>query len=474
MLCGFLMTHQSIREFPDRVSDPERAVRQLTLIGRSITAVMGAGVAVAAYQMASVLWGGVAGIVAAIFTILQFPMFYFARTGNLDVPSLFWSALALTVFARVIRGGYTIRRGIVFGMFAALSAATKDQAAPFLVLLPLVMFLFHMSRQPDMHSRMLTWRPFAVTIWTGLITYSIASGFVFHPARYFAHLAWIAGLRPDSPVHYGYPDTFTGYVSLLSECARLIRNSLTLPIFVSAVAGIVLAAIKCRACLTLLIPIACLVFAVIFPIHKTEMRYMLPASFILACFAAYPFTLLVGKTTKRAARRLVWIAVGALSILPALRALELTHGMLRDSRYTCEERLSPLLTPESRIGFFGPWNKLPRLKDNASFFQLVPFYGTDRSLQYTDADIRAMAGYITKSRTEWIIVMPDHSSTAAHPYGTTCPNGLYELLKDGSLGYRIYAHFQTARLMSWLWIPPLDYPSVNPPIDLFARADIVQ
>jgi hypothetical protein len=38
---------------------------------------------------------------------------------------------------------------------------------------------------------------------------------------------------------------------------------------------------------------------------------------------------------------------------------------------------------------------------------------------------------------------------------------------DGSLGYELAAHFESPRLFAWLVRPPLDYPTVNPPIRIF-------
>ena len=55
------------------------------------------------------------------------------------------------------------------------------------------------------------------------------------------------------------------------------------------------------------------------------------------------------------------------------------------------------------------------------------------------------------------------------PHNITCPPEIYQSLLDGSIGYRLVRHFQTPPLIPWVRRPPLDYPSVNPPIRIFAR-----
>jgi hypothetical protein len=472
VLISLAASGESIREFPERVSNPDPPVRRLTFIGRSITAFMGAGIIVVAYWMMGLLWGNTAGLVAALLAMLQYPMFYFSRTGNLDVPSLFWGSLALLVYTRVICKSYSVKLGILFGVFAALSAATKDQAVGSFLLLPAVMLLFHWKRMRDgaAGSR---WAPLIATIVAGLATYAVASGFVFYPARYFAHVAWITGMRPDSPVHFGFPHTMAGYIGLLRHCLTLEVNSLSKPIFLAALAGIALASWKSRKPLALLLTIVSLIVFVIFPIHKAETRYLLPVGFVLACFASFPLAL--GLLDKRIyVRAGAWILLVAVCALPLLRGLELTHAMQNDSRYSCERWLKPRLCQGCKIGYFGPPNKLPRLRENVEFVRLAPFRGTDHSVRYTEADIDELAGMVKEKGTEWILIIPDHSSGPRHPYGTTCPNELYQRLLDGRLGYKLEAHFQTPRLMPWLRMPPLDYPSVNPPADVFIRSDLAR
>jgi hypothetical protein len=82
---------------------------------------------------------------------------------------------------------------------------------------------------------------------------------------------------------------------------------------------------------------------------------------------------------------------------------------------------------------------------------------------------------------DFIIVMPDDTNEdrrrVAWRQGRHSVHSDYmraedfDALVNGSLGYRLVAQFQTPRLMPWLRRPFLSYPSVNPPIQIFARED---
>jgi hypothetical protein len=80
--------------------------------------------------------------VAAAATNLS--LTYYGRTSNLDAPLLLWAALACVKLLDLGQPGAGRRDAVLFGVFAALAVATKDQAyagfvlsAPLYALLPL-------------------------------------------------------------------------------------------------------------------------------------------------------------------------------------------------------------------------------------------------------------------------------------------------------------------------------------------------
>jgi hypothetical protein len=458
--------------FPYGLLDPVHTLHVLSLIARSLAVLMAAGTVVAAYKLVRTLWNDTCGILAGIFVMLLYPMFYYSRTGNLDVPALFWGAVGLVVYARILRGGYTVRRGIWLGVFAAMSAGTKDQGAALFLLMPLILLPLHFWYFPksgaDSPERNRWYAP-AVTLAAGLMVYLVSSGFIFRPERYFAHIAWITGLRPDSPMYFGHPATWEGYIGLLREFFGQLTNMMSLPLLVVAMVGILMAALRDRLSLALLVPVISLLLTVIIPTRYVEMRFVMPIGFILACFAAWPVGagLLSRRSTIRAFS--VFLAIG-LCVLPLLHGVDLTYAMLRDSRYAAADWLNTRLQPGDRIEFFGPYNKLPHLKANIKLSRAVKFVGIDRNVQYTSVDIHTMARGIVKRSPNFVLIIPDGSSQPGFPYGTTCPVELYNLLQDGSLGYQLAASIVTKPIFSWIQRPPLDFPVVNPRVQIFAHS----
>ena len=65
-----------------------------------------------------------------------------------------------------------------------------------------------------------------------------------------------------------------------------------------------------------------------------------------------------------------------------------------------------------------------------------------------------------------IIIMPDWTTPKGGLHSAYCPEEIYRELQSGSLGYRLAAHFKTDSMVTR---QILDYPTVNPPIQIFVR-----
>jgi len=64
--------------------------------------------------------------------------------------------------------------------------------------------------------------------------------------------------------------------------------------------------------------------------------------------------------------------------------------------------------------------------------------------------------------------MPDHSSPSGVLHSHTCPPQIYEKLLKAEWDYYPVAYFKTPELFPWVRRPVLDYPTVNPTIQIFA------
>ena len=113
--------------YPFGLSDPVGTLRVLEILGKSISLMMALGTVVVIYRAAKILWGHTAGLLASIFIMLLYPMFYYSRTGNVDVPVLFWISLGLLTFTQIIQHGFTTRRAVWIGIFADGSHYKKNR-----------------------------------------------------------------------------------------------------------------------------------------------------------------------------------------------------------------------------------------------------------------------------------------------------------------------------------------------------------
>jgi hypothetical protein len=305
------------------------------------------------------------------------------------------------------------------------------------------------------------------------LTYLVTSGFIFRPERYVAHMAFNLGLSPNSPRLPSYPPTWTGYLGLLHETSTWLMRATNEMMGSVALLGVVIAGLRERLVLAFGMPALSLLLTFICTIRYPQVRFLLPVSFSLACFAA--FAVATGLQARHLVVRRLSVAVAlGISFLGLVRGIDLTYAMWYDSRYAAADWLNMSAQPGTRIEYFGPYQKLPHVKPTVTFASVVPFQGVlvgpRPKLQYTREDIEMIANGIRERRPAFILVMPDVSSALGFPYGITLPLSLYELLHNGSLGYELTASFETPPLLPWVRRPPIIYyPVVNPPVQIFAR-----
>src|SRR3984893_2975006 len=107
--------------YPFGLADAVGELRAMALIANLLSVLMAVGIVIAAYDAGRVLWDRTTGLLSAAFTMLSFPMFYYSRTGNVDVTVLFFTALALNVFARCLASGFNPSRAVWLGIFVGFA-----------------------------------------------------------------------------------------------------------------------------------------------------------------------------------------------------------------------------------------------------------------------------------------------------------------------------------------------------------------
>ena len=441
--------------YPFGLGNPVLVLEVLSLLGRLVTLAMAAGTVIATYLTGRRLWSREAGLAAALIALLSVPMVFYARTGNLDVPVLFWTAAGIAVLAAVVTNGYTVRRGIWLGVCAACAVGTKDQAygfwVPVLALLGAVE-LFGPRRSAAGRRAVLA------TVIAGAAAYAVASGLVLSPARFAAHLRFITNFEQSFYNIVHRPDLLrpagvAGWPALTADVVAGMASAVGPVVLLLAAAGAVLAWRRHRLAAALLLAgLLGFVVLVIFPVRHMQYRYALLPALIAALFAGQAWA--VAYRGSPAWRRAAVASFAIALLWCSARALDLTWQMLKDARLAGGEWLAANSKPGDQVGYFGAAHQLPKIPPGVTPVRLP------------GGDSAAVA--LDTSSVTYVFVIPEYFADSARERSTFLPAATYRGLQDSSLGWRRVARFTTKPLLG-----PVDYlPYVNPMMQVFARAAV--
>jgi hypothetical protein len=124
-------------EYPFGLANATRSLRVMSLISKALTVLFALAAVFGAYHAARLTWNERAGRFAAILVALMYPVAYYARTGNLDVPMLGLVAIGIAAYAAIARHGITRGSAVTLGVAAGLAVATKDSAIGMFAAVPL-------------------------------------------------------------------------------------------------------------------------------------------------------------------------------------------------------------------------------------------------------------------------------------------------------------------------------------------------
>ncbi len=468
--------------FPYGFANPAQSLFILTLIARMVSVLLGAGVAIAAYDAALALWDRRTALLAALFAMLSFPMFYYSRTGNPDVPVLFFTAAALAAFARILAGGFTVRRSVALGAFVGCALATKEPSLASFIAIPFVLLWIQWRDVIRGSGKGIAswefWRAPVVCAAASFVAFGIGSGLFVDPQRFFAHVEFArtrihALSSGDIAFFRSFPNTMQGNWELFSTQFSLLVDCMTWPGVFLSVAGIILIFVKERKAALFLLP-AITYWGVLFTSARVaQLRYLMPVAVTLGFYAAYAVS------RSRDSRNVVLRYATALAAVFTLgvcllRGADLTYAMLHDSRYDAAAWFAEHAHAGDRVEYFGSNQKLPPLEREITTARPIEYRGAIFKPRADAAVVAEIGEGWQQRRPQFILIMPDHSSTPGLPYPATCPPQIYAWLLDGSLGYRLATQFESPRLFPWVGRSDLDYPTVNPPIRIFVPAKPVE
>lgn len=462
-------------EYPFGLADPVAALRHLSWIAHLLSVLMGAGIVLAAFECGRLLWGTRDGWWAAVFGMLSYPMFYYSRTSNVDVPVLFFSAWALVAFVACLVHGASRRRVIAFGVLTGLAMATKEPALASFLGLPFVLLVRPAGVQPSGAPALSRLAIAGVGLGSAFLAYALGSGMVVDPGRWWAHVSFAAQRTSDVSTGeivfaVSYPWTLDGHLALAWRITRRLADAMTAPGLILGVVGGALALRREARWAGWLLLSALTYLAVLFFSARTvQIRYLMPAAFVLAVYAGHAAAAAV--RTRALAGRLALQGLSAASVLLALAwGVDLTHAMLRDSRLDAAAWFAANAKPGDRYDYFGSAQKNPPLPATVESGHAVEYLGGMVAAPRDSQTVARILDGWSSRRPRFISLIPDYTSYPGEPFPASCPPAVYEALERGATGYVLARHFETPALLPWARRPPLDYPTVNPPIRIYVPA----
>jgi len=328
--------------------------------GRLVSLAMSLGIIWAVGEMARLVGGRRAGLLAAGAAALNFGLTYYGQVGNLDVPYLFWGALALLWSMRAVQE----QRPRLFwaaSLFAAASIATKDQAyALFLFSLPVWLLAWlALDAWPRAHAGAILRSLLPATI-MALLLLLLVDGAITNPTGFARRIAFLSG--PASSGYAEYLRAPAGWLALLGDMARYFGKGYGILAVILAVFGLGLQARSGGARVAGLLPaLAILSFTLCFNFValRGDDRFVLPQA-VLACvyigIAAENLAFAQARWTRLTARAVL----AATALLSLHQAIAVNAAFLFDPRYDAERWMSAHVAPGQAIETYGQNCFLPR------------------------------------------------------------------------------------------------------------------
>jgi len=304
---------------------------------RAVSAAMALAIVWNTARLWTRISGRHAGIFAALVVTMNPVFVYYAHTGNLEVPYLFWLTWGLVEIDRVAAGE---PREIQVLLLAVAAVLTKDQAAGVLLLpIPIYMGLVPWAaRREPLHRRNLVRGAIF-----GVLAYVVGSGALVNPSGFQHRIHTLFGSASRDWVGYG--PGMAGTLALARDAVRATTEFTSWPLAVASVVGVILVITsrrrdeRWRALLPL---VAAISFFVFFNLgaRRTEARFLLPESLLFLPYAAFTFD--HAWTTWPRTRTWLVLASAAAFAPAALGVASMDATLLADPRYAAERFLASL------------------------------------------------------------------------------------------------------------------------------------
>ncbi len=413
---------------------------------RVVAAVMALGITWNTMRLWRRISGERASIVAGLVVATNAAFVFYAHTGNLEVPYLFWITWALVELDRVATGEARERQVLLLAVAAAL---TKDQAAGALLLpIPIYVVLVPWLTQRTPIVR----KSLVIAALTAIAAYGFGSGAFLNPSGFHKRVQMMLG--PAAHTWAAYPSDFDGNVALARDTLKATTEFTSWPIALGAAIGVglTLGLQRGLARWRMLLPlVAAISFSIFFNFsaRRTDTRFLLPQSILFFPYVAVAFEWLwnwKAWSWRPSGRRLlvVWLLVAFAPAVIGVASMDAT--LLADPRYEAERFLAALPTT-TRLEMYGGPIFLPRVPPVLAAVRpgTDPIDERQQILGVEDIVDPTMD---PRLRNPDVIVLATELSSVGmtepagpHPYGIMqyrdpVSRAFLRGLLDGSLGYR--------------------------------------
>jgi hypothetical protein len=446
----------------------------MVVVFRLLGVAAAAGTLIATFLCGTHAFGRRAGLFAAGILGLTTPFLYYAKTANVDMPYLFWFALSLMFYLRLLETSRT-RDYVLFAVFATLAVCTKDQAYGLYLLAPPVIIqqMWRANRQAGLSHPL--WRAvcsgrLALAAVTAAVLFAACHNLLFNLAGFLDHVRFLVG--GGSTSFRMFEPTQAGHLELLRLTVHIVEVSLGWPLFLVSVAGLLVAAATPRlrrVAIWLALPAVSYYLGFINVILYNYDRFVLPICLVLALFGGLAIDAFLtasdpaarGASRHGLARR-TWRVAGVLLVFAytLLYAGTVDVLMIGDSRYAVEDWAKTHIGPEDLVGVTGLQEYRPRF-DNFNWVDVG-----------TVVDLERERPLYFVLNADYALDVPPESSWGR----------MIDGLQHATLGYRLVGRFR--RGSPWPWLPGghpdlvgtrQEMPvfstlrNINPTIELFRR-----
>jgi 4-amino-4-deoxy-L-arabinose transferase-like glycosyltransferase len=414
------------------------------LMFRLVSLLFSAGIVVSVWWLGRRAFGKRAGLWGAACFALVAPFVYYAKTANTDVPYLFWFALSMVFYIRIL-DALRMRDFLLFALTATLSVCSKDQAYGMYALMPIpIAYQLWREHRRAGRARPLLGAMFDRRLWaaagTAAVVFAACHNLLFNWRGFRAHLDFIVG--PGSVDYQLFAPTIAGQIELLRLTLWLIQQSLAWPLTIACLAGLVLAfrTSKLReVSVWLLVPALSYYLTFLAVILYNYDRFVLPICLVLAPFAGFAIDRFMTWRPLARPLRVTAVTIGVAYMVLYCAAIDVL--MIGDSRYVIEKWLAARVQRGDRVASTFAPDYLPRL------------------YRFNYSEIRSIEELQTERPTFYVL-----NVDYARAVPSDDPTGqLVAGLHQGTLGYRRV--FEYRRESPWPWLIGAHHDLVGPRLE---------